>query len=76
VANLSAIKSDDHARLLRERDRFLGDHPELKELQRDIDDKLRKASSNHNRLVIIHGLMLAALSELDNRLQVLVGRRR
>jgi hypothetical protein len=42
------IESSRSARALRERDRFLGKHPELKPLQREVDDMLRKAGSTHN----------------------------
>jgi len=76
VRNLSSIKTEQHARALEQRDRFLLDHPELAKLQSTIDHKLGNASTAHNRLVIIHGLMMDSLREMDKRLQEVLGRRR
>jgi hypothetical protein len=76
MRNLSTVKTEEHARALKERDRFLSDHPELGKLQGDIDRKLGKASTEHNRLVIIHNLMMDAFKEMDQRLQEMVGTHR
>lgn len=74
MRNLSTVKTEGHARALKERDRFLSDHPELGKLQGDIDRKLGTASTEHNRLVIIHDLMMDAFEEMDERLQEMIGR--
>ncbi|MDQ7783396.1 MAG: DUF3135 domain-containing protein [Desulfomonilaceae bacterium] len=76
MRNLSSIKTKEHARALEQRDRFLQDHPELARLQSTIDHKLSNASTTHNRLVIIHNLMMDSLREMDKRLQEVLGRRR
>ncbi len=76
MRNLSSIKTQEHARALKQRDRFLQDHPELAKLQNSIDLKLGNASTAHNRLVIIHNLMMDSLREMDERLQEVLGRRR
>ena len=76
MRNLSSIKTEEHARALEQRDRFLQDHPELARLQSSIDHKLGNASTAHNRLVIIHNLMMDSLREMDKRLQEALGRRR
>ena len=76
MRNLSSIKTKEHARALEQRDRFLQDHPELAKLQSSIDHKLSNASTAHNRLVIIHNLMMDSLREMDKRLQEALGRRR
>jgi len=73
--NLSTIKSNRHARLLRERDSFLRSHPELRTLQKTIDEKLGNACNDNNRLVLIHSLMMEAVAELDDKLQTLVGKK-
>lgn len=75
MRNLCPIKTEEHARALEERDRFLREHPELAHLQSSIDEKLGNASTSHNRLVIIHTLMMDAFREMDKRLQQAVGRR-
>jgi len=69
------IESSRSARALKERDRFLSKHPELKPLQREVDDMLRKAGSTHNRLVTIHNLMMDSLLDLNDRLQSVAGNR-
>lgn len=74
--HLQAVKSEEHAAALRERDRFLCAHPELKKLQREIDVRLKGAATEHNRLVLIHQLMMSSFLELDSKLQLLLGRRR
>ena len=69
------IETSRSARALRERDRFLAKHPELKPLQSQIDEMLRKAGSRHNRLVMIRNLMLDSFLDLNDRLQSMVGNR-
>jgi uncharacterized coiled-coil DUF342 family protein len=64
-----AVESEAHAGALRDRDRFLAEHPELAHLQKEIDDKLEKAESNHNRLVMISNLMMESFMKMDARLQ-------
>ncbi len=76
MRNLSSIKTEEHARALEQRDRFLQDHPELARLQSSIDHKLGNASTAHNRLVIIHNLMMDSFKEMDRRLQEVLGKRR
>ena len=72
MPHLSPIKTRQHAQALKERDQFLSDHPELRDLQKVIDERLEKASSDHNRLIVIHDLMMDALRRLDEKLQSLV----
>jgi hypothetical protein len=69
------IESSRSAKALKERDRFLGKHPELKPLQREVDDMLRKAGSTHNRLVMIRNLMMDSFLDLNDRLQSVAGNR-
>jgi len=69
------IESSRSAKALKERDRFLCKHPELKPLQREVDYMLRKAGSTHNRLVMIHNLMMDSLLDLNDRLQSVAGNR-
>jgi len=69
------IASSRSAQALKERDRFLGNHPELKALQREVDDMLRKAGSTHNRLVMIRNLMMDSFLDLNDRLQSVAGNR-
>jgi hypothetical protein len=76
MAKLSSIKTPEHAQALEARDRFLGDHPELRDLQDAINNKLGNADSDHNRLVLIHQLMMDRFTELDEKLQTLIRRYR
>jgi hypothetical protein len=76
MAHLFEVKGDLQADALRERDRFLGSHPELKELQDAIDSALSKADSSHNRLVVIHNMMMDSFLEMHQKLQDLIRRRR
>jgi hypothetical protein len=69
------IESSRSAKALKERDRFLADHPELKPLQREVDDMLRKAGSTHNRLVMIRNMMMDSFLDLNDRLQSMAGNR-
>jgi hypothetical protein len=69
------IDSSRSARALKERDLFLSKHPELKPLQREVDDMLRKAGSRHNRLVMIRNLMMDSFLDLNDRLQSMAGNR-
>jgi hypothetical protein len=71
MANLCSVTNPELAEALEQRDRFLNDHPELKQLQRQIDDRLTKAVTRHNRLVVIHELMMDKFRELDTKLQAL-----
>lgn len=72
MSHLTTVKSDEHARALLERDHFLMEHPELKDLQRKIDDRLKKAVSTENRLIVIHDLMMESFLRLDNKLRTLL----
>jgi len=74
MAHLAVIRDEQHARALAARDRFLKLHPELKGFQRKIDEKLRKAGNDHNRLVMIHNWMMDSFYELFRKLQFLVGK--
>ncbi|MBI5572414.1 MAG: DUF3135 domain-containing protein [Desulfomonile tiedjei] len=74
--HLSSVRSPQHAEALKERDRFLFAHPELANLQKQIDRRLKGATTEHNRLVLIHRLMMDSFIELDEKLQYLMGRGR
>jgi hypothetical protein len=76
MPDLAAIQTGHHARALRERDRFLSEHPELKSLQQRIDRMLGSAESLHNRLVLIHDMMMDSFLELDEKLQALARAKR
>ncbi len=69
MANLILVKSHSHARAIKDREIFLAKHPELWPLQRKIDESLYKARTTHNRLVVIHDLMMEKASELFEKLQ-------
>lgn len=74
MAHLAVIRNERHAKALRARDRFLKLHPELRGFQRRIDETLRKAGSDHNRLVLIHNWMMDSFFELFGKLQTVVGK--
>jgi hypothetical protein len=76
MVHLFEVNNERQANALKERDRFLSSHPELKGLQRKIDERLKGASTGHNRLVLIHDLMMDSFLEMDRKLQVLLGGRR
>jgi hypothetical protein len=76
MTNLTAIRSAGHARAIRARDSFLSRHPELRRLQDEIDKKLRGAESSHNRLVIIHSLMMESFFRLQGKLQAITRKKR
>ena len=76
MGKVISIESSRYAKALKERNQFLRNHPELAPLQREIDEKLKKAGSTHNRLVIIRNLMMDSFLEMDEMLQSLVGNRR
>ncbi len=69
MANLILVKSNRLKKALIDRDEFLRKHSELLSLQRKIDEKMRKAKTSHNRLVLIHTLMMDSVNELHNKLQ-------
>jgi hypothetical protein len=69
MAYLFPIKNESFAAALSARDHYLSAHPELRHLQREIDARLHSASTTHNRLVVIHELMMDAFVELNNKLQ-------
>jgi hypothetical protein len=69
MAHLFSIQTDMQAEALKERDDFLREHPELRDFQTKIDDRLRRAGSAHNRLVIIYEMMMDSFRELNTRLQ-------
>jgi len=71
MTNLVPIRSQAHAQALEERDLFLSRHPKLRALQEEIDRKLRTAQSTHNRLVLIHNLMMDAFLEHHRNLRSL-----
>jgi hypothetical protein len=72
MAHLVSITSERHAQALRERDRFLRAHPQLLPLQRKIDARLGNAQTEHNRLVLIHGMMMDSAKSLSDSLKVMV----
>ena len=76
MPKLVSIKTPEHAEALCNRDRFLQSHPELRNLQREIDTQLDKASTDHNRLVVIHDLMMDRFLQLHRKLQSLLRRNR
>jgi hypothetical protein len=69
MAHLFSVKDDKQTEALLERDRFLGEHPDLREFQRHIDERLRRAGSAHNRLVVIYEMMMDSFMELNAKLQ-------
>ncbi|MBM4329139.1 MAG: DUF3135 domain-containing protein [Deltaproteobacteria bacterium] len=71
MSKLQIVKSDAHAQAIKERDEFLDSHPELKALQAEIDKRLDNAQSPHNRLVLIHDLMMKSFQELHTKLGLL-----
>jgi hypothetical protein len=71
---LFEVHTERQAKALRERDCFLSSHPELRGFQKRIDDRLKGAATSHNRLVLIHDLMMDSFLEMDRRLQTLLGR--
>lgn len=76
MSKVHTLRSQELTEALEERERFLNEHPELAKLQEDIDRRLKNAASDHNRLVVIHDLMMDSFLELDNKLQALVARLR
>ena len=76
MPHLFKINTERHADALKERDRFLSSHPELRAFQKEIDERLKGAATGHNRLVVIHDLMMDSFLEMDRKLQTLLGRRR
>ena len=71
MSKLHAIKSETMADAVKERDRFLEDHPELQALQKEIDQRLNGAETDHNRLVLVSQLMMESFLKLDEKLQSL-----
>ncbi len=71
MADPVPIRSHELAEALQERDRFLLEHPELKPLQDKIDKRLHNAVSSHNRMVLIHDLMMETFLKLHENLQAL-----
>ncbi|HTY24244.1 MAG TPA: hypothetical protein VMC85_14010 [Desulfomonilaceae bacterium] len=72
MAHLYMVKTERQATALKRRDRFLREHPELREFQRKIDARLNGAGSDHNRLVLIHELMMDSLGNLSRELRSVV----
>jgi hypothetical protein len=72
VANLVSITSERHAQALKERDLFLKVHPQLLPLQRKIDAKLGNAKTEHNRLVLVHGMMMDSVKVLTISLRQMI----
>ncbi len=73
MAHLFSVKNDKQVEALGERDRFLREHPELREFQRKIDERLRRAGSAHNRRVVIYEMMMDSFMELNTKLQEVSG---
>lgn len=76
MSKIHTLRSQELTEALEERERFLSEHPELEKLQKDIDRRLKNASTDHNRMVVIHDLMMDSFLELDNKLQALVSKLR
>ena len=76
MANLFIVKTERQANALKTRDRFLREHPELREFQRRLDARLNGAGSDHNRLVLIHELMMDSFGDLNRKLQSAVAAQR
>lgn len=76
MSKVRNLRSQKLAEALKERERFLSRHPELRKLQKEIDRRLKNAATDHNRLVVIHDLMMDSFLELDSKLQTLVARLR
>ncbi len=76
MSKIHSLRSQELTEALEERERFLSEHPELERLQKDIDRRLKNAACDHNRLVVIHDLMMDSFLELDNKLQALVSKMR
>jgi hypothetical protein len=72
MANLVSITSGRHAQALKERDRFLNAHPQLEPLQRKIDHRLGNAKTEHNRLVLIHEMMMDSVKTLTDSLKLMM----
>lgn len=72
MARLTIVQSSPEAQALKERDRFLDEHPELRRLQSEIDHKLQNAESDHNRLVLLHKMMMESFTKMNQNLQKLV----
>ncbi len=72
MANLVSITSERHARAVNERDCFLRSHPELMPLQRKIDARLSHAKTEHNRLVLIHEMLMDSVKALTESLNLMI----
>jgi hypothetical protein len=53
---------------IKERNEYLRLHPELKELQSNIDFQLNNAGSKHNRLVVMRRMLNDSLTKLQKAL--------
>lgn len=51
-----------------ELNQFLAEHPQYREMQKEIDIALKKAGSQHNRLAVIHTMMIRSLCKLNDAL--------
>jgi hypothetical protein len=56
---------------LKERDRLLEEHPELREFQNEIDRRLDNAGSSENRMAVLAIMMEAKLKDLRDELSQL-----
>ncbi len=56
---------------IQDRDRLLEEHPELRELQREIDRRMRSAGSFENRMAILTMMMRERLHALKFHLEIL-----
>ena len=57
--------------LKQELNKFLEENPHLKELQKEIEEKLDKAGSDHNRMVVIQEMMMESLRDLGDNFKKL-----
>jgi hypothetical protein len=64
-----AWDADGLSQAIAERDLFLERHPQLRQLQQEIDRMLDKAGTHQNRMAVLALLMESKLMELHSHLQ-------
>ncbi|HMK36098.1 MAG TPA: hypothetical protein VK463_13580 [Desulfomonilaceae bacterium] len=72
MGNVISMRSDEYYEALERREVFLSKHPELRPLQRKIDESLKKADTQQNRLVIMRELMMDSLNEMTESLNSMI----
>lgn len=66
------MSKEEVFRLKQELNKLLRERPELVPLQRKIDEVMRNAGSQHNRLILIKHLMMESVADLNNALKELL----